>query len=75
MSNTRKLKPPLGGKVTLYHCAVCGLRFHTAADRAAHWKIIPGARICQPQDVMKNILNFRHRRGAWERVTEAPRRA
>lgn len=65
MSNTRKLRPSLLTKRTLYGCAVCRLKFHTPADRAAHYKIDKGARLCQPVDYMKDFLSYRFTRGAW----------
>lgn len=65
MSNRRKLRQPLNGQQVLYSCAVCALKFHSWADREAHWRNVKGARLCQDRDTMVRVLGFTYRRGAW----------
>lgn len=50
----------------LYECAVCGLKFHTLADRRGHWKEDKNARMCAPRYALP-ALGYRHVRGAWAR--------
>lgn len=67
MSNTRKLRSSLTVKPQVYHCAVCLKRFASLTDRQAHWKFIPGGRLCADTPTMQNVLKFRYSRGAWRR--------
>ena len=67
MSNTRKLRQSLTApRPTRYGCAVCLLKFHTPADRHAHYKFDKGARVCLDLDFMKYTLGFRFTQGAWK---------
>jgi len=56
LSNTRKLRSSLTVKPQVYHCAVCLKRFASLTDRQAHWKFIPGGRLCADTPTMQNVL-------------------